>query len=149
MGKGFGYVIMYLYYSDTGKLIMSLLMILLSIIIGTVSTKYWIMSANTYYNYSKPHNRPLFITSQVLIPYLVGTLSIWLITLPEGLRYDTFVNISMVFMVLPPLLLNKYYQEYYFDEEPRKIKYGINIILFSIIFIAALRILLDFGLRIG
>jgi len=136
MGKGFGYVIMYLYYSDTGKLIMSLLMILLSIIIGTVSTKYWIMSANTYYNYSKPHNRPLFITSQVLIPYLVGTLSIWLITLPEGLRYDTFVNISMVFMVLPPLLLNKYYQEYYFDEEPRKIKYGINIILFSIIFIA-------------
>lgn len=149
MGKGFGYVIMYLYYSDTGKLIMSLMMILLSIVIGTVSTKYWIMSANTYYNYSKPNNRPVFIMSQVFIPYIIGTLSIWLITLPEGLRYDTFVNIAMVFMVLPPLLLNKYYQEYYFDEEPKKIKYGINIIIFAIIFIMALRTLLDSGLRIG
>lgn len=149
MGKGFGYVIMYLYYSDTGKLIMSLLMIMISIIIGTVSTRYWIMSANSYYNYSKPHNRPVFIISQVFIPFVVGTLLIWLITLPEGLLYDTLVNISMIFMILPPLFLNKYYQEYYFDEEPRKIKYSINIILFTILFIAAIRILLDIGLRIG
>lgn len=149
MGKGFGYVVMYLYYSDTGKLIMSLLMIMLSIIIGTVSTKYWIMSANSYYNYSKPHNRPIFIISQVWIPFVLGTLLIWLITLPKGLLYDTSVNISMVFMILPPLLLNKYYQEYYFDEEPRKIKYSINILLFAIVFIAAMRILLDMGLRIG
>jgi len=149
LGKGFGYVIMYLYYSDTGKLIMSLLMIMLSIIIGTVSTKYWIMSANSYYNYSKPHNRAIFMISQVLIPFVIGTLLIWLITLPKGLIYDTSVNISMIFMVLPPLLLNKYYQEYYFDEEPRKIKYATKIILFTIIFVGAMRILLDIGLRIG
>jgi len=149
MGKGFGYVIMYLYYSDTGKLIMSLLMILISIIIGTVSTKYWIMSANSYVNYSKPHQRTAFMLSQVLIPYILGTFIIWLITLPNGLRYDTNVNIALIFMVLPPLFLHKYYQEYYFDEDPRKIKFAYKIIFFAIIFLISYRLLLDIGLRIG
>lgn len=149
LGKGIGYVIMYMYYSDTGKLIMSLLIIMSSVIVGTVSTKYWIMSANSYYNYSKPHNRPLFIISQVLIPYILGTFLIWLISLPEVLRYDTLINISMIFMILPILILNKYYQEYYFEEGEIKIKLSYRIVIFAIVFIAAYRILLDQGLRIG
>lgn len=149
LGKGLGYVIMYMYYSDTGKLIMSLLIIMSSVIIGTVSTKYWIMSANSYYNYSKPHNRQLFILNQVFIPYIFGTFLIWLINQPNALLYDTLVNISLIFMVLPPVLLNKFYQEYYFDEEVRKIKFSYKIALFAIVFIATYRILLDQGLRIG
>lgn len=149
LGKGLGYVIMYMYYSDTGKLIMSLLIIMSSVIVGTISTKYWIMSANSYYNYSKPHNRPLFIISQVFIPYVLGTFLIWLISQPEVMRYDTLVNISMFFMILPILILNKYYQEYYFEEGEIKIKLSYRIVIFALVFIAAYRILLDQGLRIG
>ncbi|NPD44468.1 MULTISPECIES: hypothetical protein [unclassified Lentimicrobium] len=149
LGKGLGYVIMYMYYSDTGKLIMSLLIIMSSVIVGTVSTKYWIMSANSYYNYSKPYNRPLFIISQVFIPYVVGTFLIWLISQPEVMRYDTLINISMIFMILPILILNKYYQEYYFEEGEIKIKLSYRIVIFALVFIAAYRILLDQGLRIG
>ncbi len=149
LGKGLGYVIMYMYYSDTGKLIMSLLIIMSSVVVGTISTKYWIMSANSYYNYSKPHNRPIFIISQVLIPYILGTVLIWLITQPEALYYDTLVNISMIFMILPPLILNKYYQEYYFEEGDIKIQLSYRIVIFAIVFITTYRILLDSGLRIG
>ena len=149
LGKGLGYVIMYMYYSDTGKLIMSLLIIMSSVIVGTISTKYWIMSANSYYNFSKPHNRPLFITSQVLIPYIFGTFLIWLINQPEVLYYDTLVNIAMIFMILPPIILNKYHQEYYFEEGNIKIKLSYRIVIFALVFIAAYRILLDQGLRIG
>ena len=149
LGKGFGYVIMYLYYSDTGKLIMSLLMILAATVIGTVSTKYWIMSANSYYKFSKPNNRPLFILSQVFIPYVFGAFLIYLIEQPESLRYDNFVNIFMIFMILPPVMLNKYYQEFYFENEEKTIKPAYKIIVFSIIFLVLYRVLLDIGLRIG
>jgi len=149
IGKGFGYVVMYMYYSDTGKLIMSLLMIAISVIVGTVSTKYWIMSANSYYNYSKPNNRPLYIISQVLLPYILGNIIIYLINLPEFVYYDFLVNIFMIFMILPPLFLNKYQQEYYFDELPKKIQISVKTLLFALVFIGAYRILLDYGLRIG
>ncbi len=149
IGKGFGYVIMYLYYSDTGKLIMSLIMITISVIIGTISTKYWIMSANSYYNYSKPNNRQVFILNQVFLPFLFGNIIIYLINIPEPVFYDTLVNIAMIFMIIPPLVLNKYQQEYYFDETPKSIKISIKTILFTILFIGTYRILLDFGLRIG
>lgn len=149
IGKGFGYVIMYMYYSDTGKLIMSLIMISISVIIGTVSTKYWIMSANSYYNFSKPHNRPLFIINQVLLPYLFGILIIYLINLPNPVFYDNLVNIGMIFMILPVLFLNKYDQEYYFDEMPRSIKISGVLIIFTLVFLSTYRILLDFGLRMG
>lgn len=149
LGKGFGYVIMYLYYSDTGKLILTLLMIMLSVIIGTISTKYWIMSANSYYKFSKPSTRKLFMTSQVLIPYLLGVPLIWLINQPDVMRYDTLVNISLIFMILPPVLISHFYQEYYFEDKEKKITWSFRIILFSLIFIAAYRILLDIGLRLG
>jgi hypothetical protein len=149
LGKGFGYVIMYLYYSDTGKLIMSLLMITASVVIGTISTKYWIMSANSYYKFSKPRGRRVFITSQVLIPYLVGTPLLFLINQPEVMRYDTFINVSLIFMILPPVLLNQFYQEYYFEDKEKKIHWSLRIIIFALVFITAYRVLLGIGLRMG
>ena len=149
IGKGFGYVIMYLYYSDTGKLIMSLMVITISVIIGTVSTKYWIMTANSYYNFSKPNNRQVFILNQVFLPFVFGNIIIYLVNIPKPVFYDTLVNIFMIFMIIPPILLNKYHQELYFDETPKKISISIKVVLFTILFVGAYRILLDIGLRIG
>lgn len=149
LGQGFGYVIMYLYYSDTGKLIMSLLMIMTSTIIGTISTRYWIMSANAYYKFSKPSGRKVFIISQVFIPYILGVPIIFLINQPEAMRYDTLTNVALIFMILPPVLLNQYYQEYYFEDKAKKIDWAYRIIIFSIVFIVTYRILLGIGLRLG
>jgi hypothetical protein len=71
--KGFGYVFIYSYYSETGKLIVSLMAIFLSIVAGTVSTKYWIITANSYFNNSRSALKSGFLNSQLLIPFIVGT----------------------------------------------------------------------------
>jgi len=149
LGQGFGYVIMYMYYSDTGKLIMAILMILFSVIVGSFGAKYWVMSANSYYNFSKTKDRPLFILSQVFLPFLIGNILIYLLTQPETVFYDTMVNAFMLFMILPSLFLSKQYQDYYFDEEPRTIKISYALILFTLLFIGSYRYFLDIGLRIG
>jgi len=149
IGQGFGYVIMYLYYSDTGKLIMSLMMVSISVIIGTASTKYWIMSSNSYYNFSKPDNRQVFILNQVFLPFVFGNIIIYLLNMPEPVFYDTLVNIAMLFMIIPPMILNKYQQDLYFDETPKSINISIKTLLFTVVFVAVYRILLNYGVHIG
>ncbi len=149
LSKGFGYVIIYMYYSDTGKLILALIVLMLSVIVGSLSAKFWVMSANSYYNYSKLEGRALFLLNQIFLPYVFGNIIIYFITQPKTEFLDTLVNVFMIFMILPPLLLYRNYQDYYFDEEPRSIKISIPILIFAIIFIASFRYFLDFGLRLG
>jgi hypothetical protein len=148
-GKEFGYTIMYLYYSDTGKLVIALLVLLIMVVLGSSSVKFWIFSANTYYNFSTPAKRQVFIVSQVLIPFVLGSGIIFLINQPKLTAYNLLVNLSLIFMLLPVLLLSRYHQEYYFDEKKKQIKLSIKT-LFVVVFLLALyRIGLDYGLRMG
>jgi len=148
-GKEFGYTIMYLYYSDTGKLVIALLVLLVMVVLGSSSVKFWIFSANTYYNFSRPAKRQLFITSQVFIPYVVGNGLIFLINQPKLIAYDFFVNLSLIFMLIPVLLLSRYHQEYYFDEKKKQIKLSTSTLIATIVILVLYRIGLDYGLRMG
>jgi hypothetical protein len=147
--KGFGYVFIYSYYSETGKLIVSLMAIFLSIVAGTVSTKYWIITANSYFNNSRSALKSGFLNSQLLIPFIVGTALILLINQPENTYYSSLVNISMIFMIVPPLFFSPLHQDYYFDESSKKFEFSFKIVFFSIAFLIIFRFLLDFGLRLG
>jgi hypothetical protein len=148
-GKEFGYAIMYMYYSDTGKLVIALVMLLLMVVLGSSSVKFWIFSANSYFNFSKPGKRQLFIVSQVFIPYLLGNALIILINNPKQTAYHIMVNLSLIFMLIPVLLLSRYHQEYYFDEKNKKIKLSVSSLLAVVILIAIYRIGLEYGLRFG
>lgn len=148
-GKEFGYTIMYLYYSDTGKLVIALMVLLAMVVLGSSSVKFWIFSANTYYNFSKPVKRQLFIVSQVFVPYLFGNLIIFLVNQPKITAYHILVNLSMLFILLPVILLSRYHQEYYFDEKTKTIKLSIKTLLAAVFLIALYRIGLEFGLRLG
>lgn len=148
-GKEFGYTIMYLYYSDTGKLVIALLVLLIMVVLGSSSVKFWIFSANTYFNFSLPAKRQVFIVSQVLIPYLLGSGIIFLINQPKLTVYNLLVNLSLIFMLLPVLLLSRYHQEYYFDEKKKRIKLSIRTLLVVLVVLALYRIGLGYGLRMG
>lgn len=148
-GKEFGYTIMYLYYSDTGKLVIALMVLLVMVVLGTFSVKFWIFSANSYFNFSKPAKRQLFIVSQVFIPFLIGNLLIFLINQPKITTYHILVNLSLFFTLLPLLLLSRSHQEYYFDEKKKQIKLSVPILITTIILIAIYRVGLEYGLRMG
>jgi len=148
-GKEFGYVIMYMYYSDTGKLVIALITILTMIILGSSSVKFWIFSANTYYNFSKTTKRTAFVVSQVFIPYLLGNALIYFINQPKQTSYHLLVNLSMLFMLLPVLLLARYQQEYYFDEKKKHIKLSWTTLVAAAVLVLLYRIGLDYGLRLG
>ncbi len=148
-GKEFGYTIMYLYYSDTGKLVIALLVLLIMVVLGSSSVKFWIFSANSYFNFSTPAKRQVFIVSQVLIPFVFGSGIIFLINQPKLTAYNLLVNLSLIFMLLPVLLLSRYHQEYYFDEKKKRIKLSLRTLIVVLLLLALYRIGLDYGLRMG
>lgn len=148
-GKEFGYAIMYMYYSDTGKLVIALIVVLLMVVLGSSSVKFWIFSGNTYFNYSKPAKRQVFIISQVFIPYVFGNALIFLINQPKITAYHILVNLSLLFMLLPVLILSRSHQEYYFDEKKKHIKLSVSTLIAAIVLIAIYRIGLEYGLRLG
>jgi hypothetical protein len=149
LDKGFGYVIMYLYFMDTGKLVLSLLSLTGLLVALGLSTKYFIFSANTYFNKLTEHSRTFFIFSQVFLPVIAGTIIIIGIKLPEITIYELFVLISTLFIILPVSLLYNSYPTFYFEEWPVRIRLNLPVIITAIVVLVAFRIIFEAGIPFG
>ncbi|MBN3034162.1 MAG: hypothetical protein JW861_01135 [Bacteroidales bacterium] len=126
--KGFGYVVTYMYYRDTGKMIFAIISIFALLITGAGSTKSFLISANTYFNYLDQSNRKFFINSQVLLPAVIGTFLIILIKLPNNLYFssldlfyfDLLLLGAIALIIIPIMLSHSSYLDLFFDDEPKK-----------------------------
>ncbi|MCD4735964.1 MAG: hypothetical protein K8R53_07970 [Bacteroidales bacterium] len=157
LSKGIGYVVIYLYYKDTGKLIFALISLFAIIIIGGFSIKNLLFSANIYFKGLNNINKRFFIYSQVIFPVIAGTILLNIIKYPSSLYFTTLdyiyfdiLKTSAILFILIPILLNyKTHQEIYFDEDhpPQRIVWITTSIL--IILIVAFRFGLNTGIHFG
>ncbi len=153
LNKDFGWVIAYLYYRDTGKMIFSILSIFALVAIGRGVSKSFLISGNSYFNYVDKSNRKLLLYSQVLIPALIGTTVLILLKLPNDLYYGSMdealfegLKLSTVILVLLPVIFTfASFEAIYFDEEPRRIRLLWKFLIFVIIILFLWR----FGLSSG
>jgi len=149
LDTGVGYVILYFYFMDTGKLILSLLALAMMLAALGITTKYFIFSANSYFNQLNEHSRTFFISSQVFIPLLLGTLIVIGIKLPKLQLYELFVILSTLLTFIPVGLLYNSHPAFYFDEEPITIKLNYLVIVTAIAMLAAFRIIFEIGVPFG
>jgi hypothetical protein len=157
LNKGFGWVIAYLYYMDTGKMVFSILSIFGLVLIGGIVAKSFLISGNSYFNYLNRENRKFLLYSQVLIPSLLGTLILILLKIPNNFYYTSedealyeALKLSAVILVLIPIIMSfRSYNEIYFDEEPRKFKLLWKLFIFTVLFVIAVRFGLQEGLYFG
>ena len=147
--KGFGYVVLYFYVLDTGKLIFSLMALAVMLAALGFTTKWFIFSANSYFNQLNEHNITFFIFSQVFVPLIVGTLIIIGIKLPKLNGYELFILLTTLLAMIPVGLLYKSHPPYYFDEEPIKVKLKIPVVILAIIVLVAFRIIFEIGIPFG
>jgi hypothetical protein len=148
LGEGFGYVLMYMYVNDTMVLVITVLALCGMVAAGVLSTRQYLVSANSYFN-DLPHrlNRK-FLVFQFLFPFVAGNIIIYLVKLPGITLYELFVNATMVFVLLPVIIRGGTMADFYFDEEPRQVKLVFPMILASIIVLILFRLVLNSGLRI-
>jgi hypothetical protein len=146
---GVGHVISWMYIMDTGKVLYSIISIFLLVIAGLLATKQFLISGNTYYNEINSTNRTSFIISQVLMPYLVGIVVLFLIRQPRFIFYDTFISVTLIVCIIPILVTYRSYNEIYFEEDEKKP--GVTWIGIAALALAVFvfRAVLELGIRIG
>jgi hypothetical protein len=149
MSKGFGFVILYMFVMDTGKVILTISGFVAMFATGLLITRMSLYTANIYFNDLLKAFRFKFIVSQFILPFLVGNLVIFLIKLPKSSYFDTSLNISMVLFLIPLMMRSIGLEDFYFDEEPRsKIKLNVILPVTVIIALILFRVIFGFGVRL-
>jgi hypothetical protein len=148
MGKGFGFVILYLFVMDTEKVILTLVGFVAMFTTGLIMTRLSLYSANIYFNDLLSNYRFKFILTQFILPFLVGNIVILLIKIPEFSSYDVALNATMIFFLLPVLVRSIGMKDFYFDEDPRSIKLKPVIPITAVLLLFLFRFILGFGIRL-
>jgi hypothetical protein len=149
LDSGFGYVILYFYFQDTGKLILSLLSLAMMLAALGITTKWFVFSANSYFNQLNEHSRTFFMLAQVFVPIVVGTIVLVGIKLPKVTIYELFVLLATLLAIIPIGLIYNSYPTFFFDEEPVKVKMNWGVVLIAILALVAFRVLLGIGIPFG
>jgi len=148
LNEGFGYVIMYQFVMDTGKMILTLFSFICIFLTGLFMARLFLYSANIYFNILNQYNRLRFVFSQFLYPFIIGNIIIIILKMPEVRPFEIFLNGCTLLLILPIVFRSINMQDLYFDEEPRKIKLAGYYILITFIMVILFRVGLGFGLRI-
>ena len=148
MGKGFGYVIMYLFFQDTPKMVLTLLDFVIILFTGLGLTRLFLFSGNIYLNKLDKSNRMPFVLSQLFLPFLIGTGIILLIKLPKISSLEIGVDFSMVILLLPVIFRARVSQDLFFEEERKRIKLFWILLVAAVILSVLFRIIFGIGIRI-
>lgn len=145
--KGFGYVIMYLYFMDTGKMIITLFALVTMFTLGLLMARPMLFTANTYMNFIPVHLSRKFVLAQFLIPFLAGNIIIVLIKLPLISLFELFLNGSMIFFLIPVYIRGGMIQDLYFDEDKKGYIIYWKSLAVAFLFLAIFRIVFGIGIR--
>jgi len=147
MNKDFGWVIAYLYYRDTGKMIFSIISIFALISIGAIISKSFLISGNSYFNSIDNSNKKYFLYSQVIFPGIIGSILLVFLKIPNSYYYVTtdevFFEIlklsTLIILIIPLIITFRTYNEVLFDEEPRRVNLKWKLMIITSLLVAAFR----------
>jgi len=148
LNQGFGWVLAYLYVTDTGKMLLVVGILLGMISGGIFLSRFLLLTGNIYFNKIGKDNRTPFIMTQVFLPFLIGTGLIILLKQPLRNAFEIVVGSSMFLILLPAILRARFSNPLFFDEEPRKIKIKWIWILITLAAIILFRIYFWRGVRL-
>ncbi len=148
LGKGFGFVILYLFLMDTGKVVLTILSLVAMITMGLMMTRISLYTANTYVNKLTGGQHARFLRHQFLYPFLAGDVLILVLKLPDFNTFNLAVNATLLLFLLPVVIRGGRMEDLYFDEEPRDVRISLAAGLAALLTVVAFRILLDAGIRL-
>ncbi len=142
--KGFGYVPAWLYMNIVWQIFVSLLFLFILGIIGYYSVPKFLDTSNSAYRV-RQENKVKFLFHQVVLPWLIGSLIIFLVKIPFNMPYDSGNLITMMFGIVP-VLFNRYAKPTITFEKERK---RTNIRWIFVVTFVAIILLYRVGLNNG
>ena len=138
LNSDLGYVFMYLYIMDTGRMMITIIGMFLLFVIGRLLTRLFLFTANSYHNNLRGGDKLRFGILQFLIPFILGNIIIGLCEFPSFNLHNTCMHISPLLILVPILTGCHTTPDLYFDGDPR-----LPSIAVSPAFIALLLLLID------
>jgi len=148
LNQGFGWVLDYLHYNDTTKMILVTGVFLGMLLGGFFFSRMMLLTGNIYFNYIGKINRSAFLMTQILLPFLIGTGIIVCLKQPMKNDFEVVVNGSMLLALLPALIHARGTNDLYFDEGQKKITIKWIWITVTIIILTLFRIIFGTGIRL-
>jgi hypothetical protein len=142
--QGFGYVPAWLYLNVFWQILVALLFLFILGMIGYYSVPKFLDTSKSAYRV-RPENKTKFLFFQVILPYLIGSIIIILVRIPNNLPYDTG-NILTLLFGISPMIFNKYARPTVTFEKEKK---ATNIQWLFIVIFIALILLYRIGLNNG
>lgn len=146
---GVGHVISWMYIMDTGKVLYSIFSLFILALAGLLVAKPFLISGNAYFNEVTRENRRFLLKSQVLAPYITGTIIIFLLRQPHFMYYETFVMLVLIISLLPLFIVSGSIHDLFFDEEEKKPKIFWMSVVMLIGILILYRVILAVGIRFG
>jgi hypothetical protein len=146
--EGLGYVAAWLYLNTAFKFLLSLLSLFALGAIGFYSAKY-ILETSDSYQRIKGDNRIKFIFYQMVLPWLIGTITLLLIRIPENFNYpyETLMLFSTIFMVAPAFFNEKVKPELNLMKAKKRVRINFGYLAMVLIMAVFLRWMLGIGLH--
>ena len=133
-----GYVFMYLYIMDTGRMIITIICMFLLFVIGRLLTRLFLFTANVYHKDLRGGDKLRFGMLQFMIPFILGNIIIGVYDFPSINLHNMCLRISTLLILVPILTGCDSTPDLFFYEEPR-----LPSLAISPAFIALLLLLID------
>jgi len=141
-----GHVFNWMYLHDTAKMLVALVGFFGLILSAFVVTRPLFLSANTYFNKLNERNMPFFITAQVIVPYIIGSVIgvlFFLPTIPVQEQYSWVVMGVLLIIILTRMNAMESHE---FDDEQKEVgDISWAVLIFTVLFMLTIR----FGLAEG
>lgn len=149
LNRGLGYVMMYSYIMDTGRVTLTVITGVVLFISGTMLARVLLCSANVYFNELKGDLKWKFAISQFLLPFVISTLILQICELPKFSFYLFSARCILVLFLLPLLSQSNTTQDLYFDDAPRKPPFSSSLAAITLFALLIYRVVFGQGLHIG
>ncbi len=144
--KGFGLVMLWLFFQLLLNISFTFICVVLLIIIGSVATKPFLQTAH-HSSLISENNRNYFLIGQALLPYILGNIFIFVVSLPDVKPYQSFIVAAMGFMIVP-IILKPNFDKLKIVKEETSHKISLKLVFAFLILVLLFRFGLGYGLKI-
>lgn len=148
LNRGFGYVLMYFFIMDTGRMTFTLLSGFVLIIAAKCLSRVLLCSANVYFNELKGKVKLKFAFCQFILPFIIASLILQFCELPKFSFYLFAARCTLVIILLPLISRSFGMPDLYFDEIPRTPAFSKSLAVITLLALLVYRVVFGMGVRI-
>jgi len=144
--KGFGLVTLWLFFQLLLNISFAFICVVFLVLIGSNVTKPFLQTAH-HSSLISENNRVYFLSAQALIPYIVGNIFIFFLSFPEVKPYQSFLLVSLGFLIVP-IILKPNFDKLKIVKEYTPLQIDKKSVIIFIILVLLFRIGLDYGIKL-